>query len=74
MFAANRKDRVIGRTSVLTVSIRIKNGFNHEGAPPGSKEAKVVEVLNFTLDTIRLNHNGRPKDNVKNRWEDELNT
>ena len=67
MFAASRKDKVIGRTKVLTVSIRIKNGFSHEGAPPGRSDAKVVDVLNFTLDTIRLNHKGRPRERVKNK-------
>jgi len=74
MFAASRKDNVIGRTNVLTVSIRIRKGFSHEGAPPGRREAKVVEVLNLNLEIIKLNHNGKPRASVKNRWEEELNT
>jgi hypothetical protein len=37
ILAANRKDSVSGRTVILTVSIKIKNGFNHVGAPSGRK-------------------------------------
>jgi hypothetical protein len=37
MFAASRKDRVIGRTRILVVSISTKNGFSHSGAPSGRK-------------------------------------
>ena len=74
MLAASRKERVIGRTKVLTVSIKIRKGFNQEGAPPGSSEAKVVEVLYFVLEMIKLSQRGRPKVRVKNRWQEELNT
>jgi len=42
IFAANRKDRVIGRTRFLTVSIKTKNGFNQSGAPLGSSLARKV--------------------------------
>jgi len=37
IFAANRKDRVNGRTEILVVSIKIRNGFSHVGAPSGKK-------------------------------------
>ena len=37
ILAANRKERVSGRTRILTVSTRIKNGFNHHGPPSGRK-------------------------------------
>ena len=74
ILAASRKDRVIGRTNVLTVSIRTRNGFSHAGAPPGRREARAVEVLNLNLDIIRLSHKGRPNLKVKKRWEEELNT
>lgn len=74
IFAASRKESVIGRTNVLTVSIRIRKGFSHEGAPPGRREARVVEVLNLILEIIKLSHKGRPKASVKNKWEEELNT
>lgn len=43
IFAANRKERVTGRKIILVVSIRTRNGFNHEGAPPGSSLAAAVE-------------------------------
>lgn len=39
ILAANRKDNVIGRNKILSVSINTKNGFNQSGAPPGSKLA-----------------------------------
>ena len=59
---------------MLTVSIKIKNGFNHAGAPPGRSAAKVVDGLKEALDKISLSHRGRPKENVKIKWEDVLNT
>lgn len=37
MLAASRKDRVIGRTTVLIVSMRTRNGFSQIGAPSGRK-------------------------------------
>jgi hypothetical protein len=72
MFAARRKERVMGRTKVLAVSIRIKKGFSHAGAPPGRREAMVVEGLNFDLERINLSHSGSPRVRVKKRWEEEL--
>lgn len=39
ILAARRNLKVIGRTEILVVSIRTKNGFNHLGAPPGRREA-----------------------------------
>ena len=74
MFAASRTDKVTGRTAVLTVSIKMRNGFNHEGAPPGKRDAKVVIGLKNTLDKINLSHSGRPKENVKIKCEDVLKT
>jgi hypothetical protein len=74
MLAARRTDKVMGRTIVLTVSIKIKNGFNHAGAPPGKSDAKVVEGLYDALDKINLNHKGRPKEKVKIKCEEVLKT
>jgi hypothetical protein len=37
MLAANRNDRVRGRTRTLVVSIRTRKGFNQSGAPSGKK-------------------------------------
>jgi|HubBroStandDraft_2_1064218.scaffolds.fasta_scaffold489862_2 hypothetical protein len=45
MFAASRNARVSGRTEILVVSIRIKNGFSQVGAPSGSRCATVAFVL-----------------------------
>lgn len=68
MLAVSRKDRVIGRTSVLTVSTRTRKGFNQPGAPPGrSPAAKDVGAWE-TLDRIRDSHNGRAKATVKTKW------
>lgn len=39
MLAARRKERVIGRTKVLTVSTITRKGFRAAGAPPGSSMA-----------------------------------
>jgi len=72
MFAASRKDRVIGRTVTLVVSIRTRNGFNQSGAPSGRKWAIdfIIDLKN--LDIIMDSHNGRPKINVKIRWLEVL--
>ena len=39
IFAAKRKDNVIGRTKILSVSIKIKAGDSQLGAPEGKREA-----------------------------------
>lgn len=74
MLAASRKDRVIGRTRVLTVSIKIRNGLSQAGAPPGRRDARVVEGLKHLLEIINLSQRGSPKDSVKIKWEEELKT
>lgn len=65
MFAANRNDRVIGRTRILVVSIITKNGFNHSGAPSGKKWAIDFFVWSVKDEIIILNHIGRPIDSVR---------
>jgi hypothetical protein len=72
MFAASRNDKVSGRTVILTVSIRIKNGFSHVGAPSGRKCAINDFGLCVTLDIIIIIHSGSPKDRVKIRCLDIL--
>ena len=74
ILAANRTERVIGRTRVLTVSIRIRKGFSQAGAPPGRRAARVERGLNITDEIISLNHKGRPKAKVKTKWDEVLNT
>jgi len=73
IFAANRNDRVNGRTIILVVSIRTRNGFNQSGAPSGRKWA--TEALNdlVNLERIILNHTGSPITNVKIRCLEVLN-
>lgn len=67
IFAANRNDRVIGRTKILIVSTKTKNGFNQSGAPPGKILAKnlVWELINEEI--IKDNHKGIAIAIVKNK-------
>lgn len=71
MFAANRNDRVIGRTKILVVSIMTRNGFSHSGAPSGRKCATDFFGEYINDEIIILNHIGRPIDSVKIRCLDE---
>lgn len=64
IFAANRNESVSGRTLILTVSIKIKNGFNHVGAPSGRKCATNCLIFSDILEIIIDNHRGRPRDKV----------
>ena len=73
MFAAKRNDRVIGRTTILVVSIIIKNGFSQLGAPSGSKWAREAFVSFVYDDRIKDIHIGNPNLIVKIRWLDKLN-
>jgi hypothetical protein len=65
IFAASRKDSVAGRTKILVVSIRTRNGFNQSGAPSGKKCA--IDALGdlVNVDSIILNQIGSPKLRVK---------
>jgi len=74
IFAANRNDRVIGRTAILTVSIKIRNGFSQAGAPAGRRDANVVKGLNEKLEKIKANQRGRPNLKVNKRWDVALKT
>ena len=65
ILAANRNDKVIGRTKILVVSIRTKNGFNQSGAPSGRKWATEAFGDLVKEDRIILNHKGRPNLRVK---------
>jgi hypothetical protein len=72
MLAASRKDRVNGRTRTLDDSISTRNGFNQSGAPSGRKWAAASLGLYKNLELTRLNHNGKPRDNVMIRCLDNL--
>jgi len=65
IFAANRNARVRGRTVILVVSIRMRNGFNQVGAPSGNRWATVALGLCVVLDIIIDSHIGRPRRSVK---------
>lgn len=73
MFAARRKDRVIGRTVTLVVSISTKNGFSQSGAPSGRKCATNIFGLNRSLEMISAIHRGSPRDRVNSKWLEVLN-
>jgi hypothetical protein len=73
MFAASRKDRVIGRTRILVVSISTKNGFSHSGAPSGRKCATDFFGECANDDRIIDSHIGSPIDRVIMRCLDEDN-
>jgi len=62
MLAISRTERVIGRTAILTVSIRTRKGFRRAGAPIGSKPATTEEGLKKTPETSKDNHRGKPKE------------
>lgn len=73
ILAASRKDSVIGRTLILVVSIKIRNGLSHDGAPSGRKCAINCLVLYSILEIIIDNHSGNPSDIVNIRCLDRLN-
>lgn len=64
ILAANRNDKVIGRTIILVVSIITKNGFNHSGAPSGKKCATDFLGEWANDEMIIDNHMGNPIDSV----------
>lgn len=72
ILAANRNERVMGRTVTLVVSINTRNGLSQSGAPSGRKWA--IDILRDlkNLDIIIDSHRGRPKIKVKIRWLDVL--
>jgi hypothetical protein len=64
IFAANRNDKVIGRTRTLVVSIITRNGFSHSGAPSGKKWAVDFLGENLKLEINILIHIGKPMHSV----------
>lgn len=73
IFAAKRNDRVTGRTIILVVSIRTRNGLSQSGAPSGRMWATDAFGDLVNEDKIILSHNGNPKVNVKIRCLEVLN-
>src|ERR1700761_9827693 len=73
IFAASRNDRVRGRTVILVVSIKTRNGFSQSGAPSGRKCAMNIFGYFVNLDRIIDIHSGSPIANVKIKCLDVLN-
>jgi hypothetical protein len=67
ILAAKRNDRVRGRTKMLVVSIKTRNGLSQSGAPSGRKWAIDFIGLFVKVDRIILIHRGRPNLSVKMR-------
>lgn len=67
MLAASRKDRVRGRTRILDVSMRIRNGLSQSGAPSGRRWAIDWRGLNMKEEMIILSQAGSPIDRVMKR-------
>lgn len=74
ILAANRKERVTGRTEMLVDSIITKKGFSQVGAPPGRSMARNLEGDENAEDRIILSQRVRPKGSVSRRCLVELNT
>lgn len=74
ILAARRKDKVIGRSKILTVSISTRNGLSQSGAPEGSREAAKYEGELRIEERIKASHMGSPRLNVNKRWLVDLNT
>lgn len=72
ILAANRTVNVMGRTRILIVSIKIRAGFSHVGAPLGSRFAVAVLGSFEKPERIRDSHRGIPRVTVNRRWEDRL--
>jgi hypothetical protein len=74
MLAASRKDKVMGRTRTLVVSISTRNGLSQSGAPSGKKCAVDDLGLDLKDEMINLSHRGRPILRAMIRCLDRLNT
>ena len=72
MFAVNRKDRVIGRTKILSVSTFKRNLFNHPGAPLGISLAMKDDKLLVIEEIIKVSHRHEATGKARTMWEDEL--
>lgn len=73
MLAANRTDRVIGRITLLTISIRTIKGIKGAGVPIGTRWARKSVILLTILNMMKLTQKGRAKDKVIARWLVEVN-
>lgn len=72
IFAASRKHKVIGRIMILRVSIIIRGGESHSGAPLGKRLADDIVGFFLNPEVIRESQRGNPIDNVKIKWDERL--
>lgn len=61
MLAVSRTAKVIGRTLILTVSIKTRKGAKGAGDPLGTKCAKKESGLYMALIIVILNHRVKAK-------------
>ena len=73
MLAARRTDRVMGRSKILVVSIRINAGLKASGAPVGRRWAAAAAGLWAHPEIRSESHIGRAKVRVKTKWLLTLN-
>lgn len=74
MLAANRTDKVIGRMTLLTISIKTINGIKIIGVPRGTKWAKKELISKITDLKITATHKGSAILRVNVKWDEEVNT
>lgn len=74
MLAVKRTDRVIGRIIFLTVSIITIKKLNAIGEPIGTKWAITILNLLINENKIKVIQNGKAKNIVKTKWEEEVKT
>lgn len=72
MLAASRTLKVMGRTRILTVSIRMSGGDSHAGAPLGRRLAAAVIGFLMMPEIMRDSHNGRARVTENKRWDEML--
>jgi len=68
MLAVKRTASVMGRTAILTVSIKTRKGAKGAGDPPGTKCAKKEVGLCIALIVVILNHNKKAKPKFTTMW------
>lgn len=74
ILAVKRTDKVIGRMTFLTVSIITIKKLKTIGEPIGTKWAITILNLFTNENRIKVIQNGKAKNIVNTKWEEEVNT
>lgn len=74
ILAVKRTDKVIGRMMFLTVSIITMKKLRAIGEPIGTKWAITILNLLINENKVKVIQNGKAKNIVKTKWEEEVNT